>query len=99
MSPSRVLPGRGTVSRLSCCLGYCIPIALAIVLFGLVAPPAVAQLAEPVLSLARKEKPALLDTLKELVSIETGSRDLEGLERSASLIENRLRSLGGKVDL
>ncbi len=41
----------------------------------------------------------LLDTLKELVSIETGSRDLEGLERAANLIAARLRSLGGKVEL
>ena len=36
---------------------------------------AAAQPVEPVLALAKKGKPALLDTLEELVSIETGSRD------------------------
>jgi glutamate carboxypeptidase len=35
------------------------------------------QAREPVLSLAKKEKPALLETLKALVSIESGSRDDE----------------------
>src|SRR5258706_175959 len=66
-----------------------------------IAPPglAAAQPLEPVLSLAKKERPALLDTLKDLVSIETGSRDLEGLDRAAELIAARLRTLGGKVEL
>ncbi len=36
---------------------------------------------------------------KELVSIETGSRDLEGLDRAAKLIGARLSALGGKVEL
>jgi glutamate carboxypeptidase len=60
---------------------------------------AFAQPVEPVLSLAKKEKQPLLDTLKDLVSIETGSRDLEGLDRAAYLIAGRLQSLGGKVDM
>jgi glutamate carboxypeptidase len=60
---------------------------------------AAAQPAEPVFSLAKKEKRAFLDTLKELVSIETGSRDLEGLDRAADLIAARLRALGAKVEL
>ena len=72
----------------------CIAAFLAPALPGLAAQPV-----EPVLSLARKEKPALLDTLKELVSIETGSRDLEGLDRAAELIAGRLRALGGRVEL
>src|SRR3989440_12198532 len=59
------------------------------------APPPV----EPVLALAKKERQPLLDTLKELVSIETGSRDLEGLDRAARLIAARLSALGGKVEL
>src|SRR5258706_277019 len=54
---------------------------------------------QPVLSLAKKERPALLATLEELVSIETGSRDLEGLDRAAELIAARLRALGGKLEL
>ena len=54
---------------------------------------------EPVLSLVKKEKPALLETLKGLVSIETGSRDREGLDKLADLIAARLKELGGKVEL
>jgi len=57
------------------------------------------QAAEPVLALARQQKPALLDTLRELVSIESGSRDTEGLDRLAELIAKRLQALGGQVDL
>ena len=54
---------------------------------------------EPVWSLAQKEKPALLDTLKELVEIESGSRDIEGLDKIANVIAARLKALGGKVEL
>jgi len=57
------------------------------------------QPVEPVYSLAKKEKQPLLDTLKDLVSIETGTRDLEGLEKAAYLIAGRLQALGGKVEL
>ena len=61
--------------------------------------PAAAQPVEPLLALAKKERQPFLDTLKELVSIETGSRDLEGLDRAAKLIAGRLSALGGKVVL
>jgi glutamate carboxypeptidase len=57
------------------------------------------QPVEPVLSLAKKEKPALLETLKELVSIETGSRDIEGLDKLANLIAGRLKNLTDRVEL
>jgi glutamate carboxypeptidase len=50
-------------------------------------------------SLAAKEKAPLLDTLKELVSIETGSGDREGLDQLAALIAGRLAALGGKVEM
>jgi len=58
-----------------------------------------AQPVEPVLAQARANKAPLLDTLKELVAIESGSRDAEGLARLADLIAARLRSLGGEVQL
>jgi len=61
--------------------------------------PSVAQAQEPVLAAAQKEKGPLLDTLKELVSIESGSRDLEGLAKLADLIAGRLKALGGEVDV
>lgn len=54
---------------------------------------------EPVWSAAQKEKPALLETLKELTAIESGSRELEGLEKIAQVIASRLRALGGTVEL
>jgi len=80
-------------------LGVCIAAVLATALFGIAAEQAAAQPVEPVLALAKKERQPLLDTLKELVSIETGSRDLEGLDRAAELIAGRMRALGGKVEL
>jgi glutamate carboxypeptidase len=57
------------------------------------------QAREPVLSLAKKEKSALLETLKALVSIESGSRDDEGLAKLAGVIAGRLKELGGRVEL
>jgi len=67
-------------------------------LFSSFAFQASAQPVESVLSQARKEKPALIETMKDLVSIESGSRDTEGLERISSLIADRLKALGGKVE-
>src|SRR5687767_12500256 len=54
---------------------------------------------EPVLALAKREKPALLASLQELVSIESGSRDLQGLATLAGLLVGRLQALGGQVQL
>src|SRR5262245_4682976 len=59
---------------------------------------ATAQPVEPVLAQARAQKAPLLETLKELVSIESGSRDFEGLEKIGGLIAARLKSLGGEVE-
>lgn len=53
---------------------------------------------EPVLSLARSEKNPLLKTLEELVNIESGSRDLEGLDRISNYIATRFAALGGQVE-
>jgi glutamate carboxypeptidase len=61
-----------------------------------------ASLAAPVVAvqdLARAEQQPLLDTLRDLVSIESGSGDVEGLQKIAALIADRLRGLGGKVDV
>ncbi|MDB5865999.1 MAG: glutamate carboxypeptidase, partial [Betaproteobacteria bacterium] len=48
---------------------------------------------------AKQERPALLDTLKELVSIESGSSDIEGLDRIREVIAKRFTALGAKVDI
>ena len=71
---------------------------LAALLFALCASAA-AQPVAPVLAQARAQQAPLLETLKALVSIESGSRDLEGLDRIANLIASRLRALGGEVEL
>src|SRR5215470_13208996 len=73
--------------------------SMVLALLATMATSAFGQAVEPVRSLAAKEKPALLDTLKALVSIESGSRDTEGLGRIADLIAERLRALGGQVEL
>ena len=60
---------------------------------------AIAQPVESVLALAKKEQPALLQTMKELVEIESGSADYDGLEKIAGVIAGRLKQLGAKVEL
>ena len=56
-----------------------------------IAAQAFGQAREPLLSLAKKEKPALLEILKALVSVETGSRDSKGLDRLEGVIAGRLK--------
>ena len=48
--------------------------------------------------LAAAERQPLLDTLRDLVHIESGSRDIEGLDRLAANIAERLRLLGAEVE-
>jgi glutamate carboxypeptidase len=50
-------------------------------------------------SLAAEQKQPLLDSLSQLVGIESGSRDLEGLEKISDLIAGKLKALGGEVEL
>lgn len=62
-------------------------------------PAAMAAPDARIAALAAKEKQPLLDSLSQLVSIESGSRDLPGLEKIANLIAEKLRALGGQVEL
>lgn len=50
-------------------------------------------------ALAEREKAPLLKSLEEFVAIESGSRDLEGLTRLATLLSQRFRDLGAAVEL
>jgi glutamate carboxypeptidase len=61
--------------------------------------PSSAQTENRLLARVRQEQTAYLATLKDLVSIESGSRDAEGLDRLAALIAARLRALGGDVEV
>ena len=65
----------------------------------LVTTSAAAAPSEPVLSAVRKEKPAVVETQHQLVDIESGSRDKEGLDRIAALVRDRLAALGGRVEV
>ena len=65
----------------------------------LFASAATSQPVQPLLSLAQKEKPSLLETLKELTAIESGSRELDQLDRIAGVIAGKFRSIGAKVEL
>lgn len=70
-----------------------------LVLAGLgMAAMAPAQPMPEVQALVAKEKAPMLDTMKALVEIESGSADREGLDRIAALIGQRLQALGGKVE-
>ncbi|MBR1087027.1 M20/M25/M40 family metallo-hydrolase [Bradyrhizobium manausense] len=58
--------------------------------------------AEPVAeiqALAQKEQQPLLDTLRDLVNIETGSGDVEGLNVIAGRVADQLKQLGGEVEI
>lgn len=60
----------------------------------LAAPPA-----QQLRQLAQQEQPAFLDTLKALVEVESGSKDLEGLAQLAGVVAGRLKALGGEVSV
>ena len=60
--------------------------------------PAPAQVVKSVLERVRAERAPLIETLRELVAIESGSRDIEGLGRIADVIADRLAALGGEVE-
>ncbi|GAC1593614.1 MAG: hypothetical protein NVS4B10_00490 [Myxococcales bacterium] len=73
--------------------------ALATFLLLLASPAASAAPDQRVHALAHEEKPLLVETLKQIVSIDSGSRDKPGLDRVAALIAERLRALGGAVEV
>jgi glutamate carboxypeptidase len=58
-----------------------------------------AQTPDAVRAQAAREKQPLLDTLRDLVEIESGSGDIDGIRRIGRLIADRLRALGGEVEM
>ncbi|MDA9412454.1 M20/M25/M40 family metallo-hydrolase [Bradyrhizobium sp. CCBAU 45384] len=50
-------------------------------------------------ALAQKERQPLLDTLRDLVNIETGSGDVEGLNVIAGRVADQFRQIGGEVEI
>ena len=72
---------------------------LSLICVALVLVPVVTagQAADALLSRVKQERAAFLKTLQELVSVESGSRDIEGVTRLSEIIAGRLRALGGDV--
>ena len=70
------------------------PLALALLLGQAQAAPQA-----PVLEQAQKEQQPLLDTLRDLVHIESGSKDVAGVKKIADYVAGKLRAQGGKVEV
>jgi glutamate carboxypeptidase len=75
-------------------------ISLPLCLLGLaLASPALAGPPnEKLRAAAEAAKPALIDTLRDMVMIESGSSDVEGLAKMADFTEARLKALGAKTE-
>lgn len=74
------------------------PLALALAMAGLAGGAQAAPQAD-IHALAQKHQQPLLDTLRELVHIESGSKDIEGVTQIAQYVAGKLREQGGKVEL
>lgn len=66
----------------------------AYVLFG----PCLACAQPPLLTLAEAETPSAVETLRQLVELESPSNDRAGLDAIAELLNRRLTELGGSVE-
>ncbi|ANY16246.1 M20/M25/M40 family metallo-hydrolase [Bordetella pseudohinzii] len=60
---------------------------------------AMAEPLQPVLDAAKAQEAGLLDTLRDLVNIESGSRDVHGVKRIAERVAEGLRAQGGQVQV
>jgi glutamate carboxypeptidase len=77
------------------------PIRSSFVLGALLAAAAFPVRAAPdaaLLDAARRAQPAVVESLKEMVLIESGSRNAAGLTRMADFTERRLRALGAQTE-
>ena len=66
--------------------------------FALTAGTAHAAPDTKLLDAAKAAQPAIVDTLKSMVMIETGSGDVDGLAKMATLLDDRLKALGFKTE-
>jgi glutamate carboxypeptidase len=72
--------------------------AFASIVLALSAGSARAAADAKLLGAANAQQPAVIETLKSLVAIETGSADVEGLAKMASYLDDRLKALGFKTE-
>src|SRR5690349_15986621 len=63
-----------------------------------VAVPARAAADAALLDAARRAQPAVVESLKDLVMIESGSANAEGLAKMADYTERRLKELGAQTE-
>lgn len=54
---------------------------------------------EEIKKVVTEDQQAYLDTLKELVHIESGSKDIEGLNHIAQVVADKLKAQGGAVEI
>src|ERR1700761_8627937 len=66
--------------------------------FSLTAAPAPPAPDEKLKAAAEQAKPALIETLKQMVLIESGSSDVDGVKKMADFTEARLQALGAKTE-
>ena len=71
---------------------------LALATLALCAAGPAAGADEKLLAAARSAQPAVIDSLREMVLIESGSQDAAGLKAMADYIEGRLRTLGAATE-
>jgi glutamate carboxypeptidase len=71
------------------------PLLLALVLAS---TPALAARDDALFAAATAAQPALVETVKELVLIESGTRDAAGIAKVAGVLQKRLDELGAKVE-
>lgn len=74
-------------------VGWALLLALA-----LASPATAGAPDEKLRAMADAAKPELIETLRDMVTIESGSADLEGLARMADFTEARLKALGAKTE-
>ncbi|SDI43856.1 MULTISPECIES: M20/M25/M40 family metallo-hydrolase [Bradyrhizobium] len=73
-------------------------VSVALLGIAFASSPALAAPDEKLRAAAEQAKPALIETLHDMVMIESGSGDLEGLGKMADFTEARLKALGAKTE-
>jgi glutamate carboxypeptidase len=73
-------------------------VSIGLLAFAFTSSPALAAPDEKLRAAAEQAQPALIDTLRDMVMIESGSGDVEGLARMADFTEARLKALGAKIE-
>ena len=73
-------------------------ISITLLILACAGSPVLAAPDEKLRAAAEQAQPALIDTLRDMVMIESGSADVEGLARMADFTEARLKALGAKTE-